>query len=177
MKTSCQGKDIKTQVHLATTCHRRCREELSLRCSLDADASGVSDERPRGSCQLHHHGDVRQPGAPPVCGTGDSRFDPDTSHCLTPLTYRLSGKTSITFRIIYGPCWAPLSKAIASCLSEMLILEGQGHMVTVRLKSYRITLVANRMITLNAKSGFNSLCVTELSKSSRFSSVGRATHS
>ena len=53
---SCQGKDINTQVHLATTRHLRCREELSLRCSLDADASGVSDERPRGSHQLHHSG-------------------------------------------------------------------------------------------------------------------------
>ena len=51
---SCQGKDINTQVHLATTRHLRCREELSLRCSPDADASGASGERPRGSRQLHH---------------------------------------------------------------------------------------------------------------------------
>lgn len=35
----------------------------------------------------------------------------------------------------------------------MLILEGLGYIVTVRLKSYRITLVANRMITLEAKWG------------------------
>ena len=53
---------------------------MSLRCSLDADASGASDERPRGSRQLHHYGDVRQFGAPPACGAGVSRFDPDTSH-------------------------------------------------------------------------------------------------
>ena len=39
---SCQGKDINTQVHLATTRHLRCREELSLRCNLDVDSSGVS---------------------------------------------------------------------------------------------------------------------------------------
>ena len=52
VKTNCQGKDNNTQVHLATTRHRRCREELSLRCSLDADASGASGERPRGSRQL-----------------------------------------------------------------------------------------------------------------------------
>ena len=80
VKTSCQGKDINTQVHLATTRHPRCWEELSSRCSLDADASGASDERPRGSRQLHHCGDVRQLGAPPACGAGVSRFDPDTSH-------------------------------------------------------------------------------------------------
>ena len=54
--------------------------EMSLRCSLDVDSSGVSDERPRGSHQLHHYGDVRQLGAPPACGAGVSRFDPDTSH-------------------------------------------------------------------------------------------------
>ena len=54
--------------------------ELSLRCSLDADASGASDERPRGSHQLHHCGDVRQHGEPLVCGTSVSRFDPGTSH-------------------------------------------------------------------------------------------------
>lgn len=92
VKTSCQGKDINTQVHLATTRHPRCWEELSSWCSLDADASGASGERPRGSRQLHHHGDVRQLGEPPVCGTGDSRFNPDTSHWLTPLAYRLSGQ-------------------------------------------------------------------------------------
>ena len=77
---SCQGKNINTQVYLATTRHRRCREELLLRCSLDADASGVSGERPRGSRQLHHHGDVRQLGAPLACEASVSRFDPDTSH-------------------------------------------------------------------------------------------------
>ena len=37
-------------------------------------------------------------------------------------------------------------------------------MVTVRLKSYRINLVANRMITLEAKWGFDSLYVAELLK-------------
>ena len=46
----------------------------------------------------------------------------------------------------------------------MLILEGQDCTVTVRLKSYRIDLVANRMITLEAKWGFNSLYVAELFK-------------
>ena len=56
VKTSCQGKDTNTQVHLTTTRHPRCGEELSSRCSLDADASGASDERPRGSHQLHHSG-------------------------------------------------------------------------------------------------------------------------
>ena len=35
-------------------------------------------------------------------------------------------------------------------------------MVTVRLKSYRINLVANRMITLEAKWGFDSLYAAEL---------------
>lgn len=87
-----QRKDAKTRVHLATTRHLRCREELSLRCSLDADASGASDERPRGSRQLHHCGDVRQLGEPLACGASVSRFDPDTSHWLTPLAYRLSGR-------------------------------------------------------------------------------------
>lgn len=29
-ETSCQGKDINTQVHLATTRHLSCREEMSL---------------------------------------------------------------------------------------------------------------------------------------------------
>ena len=75
-----QRKDVKTRVYLATTRHLRCREELSLRCSLDADASGASDERPRSSRQLHHYGDVRQFGEPLVCGTSVSRFDPGTSH-------------------------------------------------------------------------------------------------
>ena len=51
-----------------------------MRCSLDVDSSGASDERPRGSRQLHHYGDVRQLGEPPACGAGASRFDPDTSH-------------------------------------------------------------------------------------------------
>ena len=46
----------------------------------------------------------------------------------------------------------------------MLILEGLGCTVKVRLKSYRINLVANRMITLEAKWGFNSLYVAELFK-------------
>ena len=46
----------------------------------------------------------------------------------------------------------------------MLILEGLGCTVTVRLKSYRINLVANRMITLDAKWGFDSLYVAELLK-------------
>ena len=46
----------------------------------------------------------------------------------------------------------------------MLILEGQDLMVTVRLKSYRINLVANRMITLEAKWGFDSLYAAELFK-------------
>ena len=46
----------------------------------------------------------------------------------------------------------------------MLILEGLGYIATVRLKSYRINLVANRMITLEAKSGFDSLHATELFK-------------
>ena len=46
----------------------------------------------------------------------------------------------------------------------MLILEGLGCTVTVRLKSYRITLVANRLITLEAKWGFDSLYVAELLK-------------
>ena len=73
-------RNLFPQVYLATTRYPRCWEELSSRCSLDADASGASDERPRGSHQLHHHGDVGQLGAPPVCGTGDSRFDPGTSH-------------------------------------------------------------------------------------------------
>lgn len=67
-------------MHLATTRHLHCWEELSLWCSLDADASGASDERPRGSHQLHHCGDVRQHGEPLVCGTSVSRFDPGTSH-------------------------------------------------------------------------------------------------
>lgn len=44
----------------------------------------------------------------------------------------------------------------------MLILEGLGYIVTVRLKSYRITLVANRMITLEAEWGLNSLYAAEL---------------
>ena len=83
-------RNLFPQVHLATTRHRRCREELSLWCSLDADASGASDERPRGSHQLHHYGDVRQLGAPPACEAGASRFDPGTSHWLTPFAYRLS---------------------------------------------------------------------------------------
>ena len=43
MKRNCSHVESFSQVHLATTRHRRCREELSLRCSLDADASGVSD--------------------------------------------------------------------------------------------------------------------------------------
>lgn len=99
------------------------------------------ERRLRFAC---HCGDVRQFGAPLACGASVSRFNPDTSHWLTPFAYRLSEqKTSITFKITYGPCWAPLSKAIASCLSDMLILEGLGCTVTVRLKSYRINLVAN----------------------------------
>ena len=73
-------RNLSPQVYLATTHYLRCWEQLSLRCSLDADASGVSGERPRGSRQLHHYGDVRQFGAPPACGAGASRFDPGTSH-------------------------------------------------------------------------------------------------
>lgn len=46
----------------------------------------------------------------------------------------------------------------------MLILEGLGYIATVRLKSYRITLVANRLITLEAKWEFDSLYVAELLK-------------
>ena len=45
------------------------------------------ERRLRFAC---HHGDVRQLGAPLACGASVSRFDPDTSHCLTQLTYRLS---------------------------------------------------------------------------------------
>ena len=44
----------------------------------------------------------------------------------------------------------------------MLILEGLGYIATVRLKSYQINLVANRMITLDAKWGFDSLYAAEL---------------
>ena len=44
----------------------------------------------------------------------------------------------------------------------MLILEGLGCTVTVRLKSYRINLVANRLITLEAKWRFDSVYVAEL---------------
>ena len=36
--------------------------------------------KPRGTRQLYPHGDVRQFGAPLVCGTSVSRFDPGTSH-------------------------------------------------------------------------------------------------
>ena len=35
------------------------------------------ERRLRFAC---HYGDVRQLGAPPACGAGVSRFDPDTSH-------------------------------------------------------------------------------------------------
>ena len=126
---------------------------------------GASDERPRGSRQLHHYGGVRQYGEPLACGASASRFELDTSHCLTPLTYRLSdtnqalliGRSQRTDK-------APLSTTIASCLSDMLILEGQGHRVTVRLKSYRIILVANGMVTLEAKWRFDSVYVAELFK-------------
>lgn len=85
-------------MHLATTRHLRCWEQLSLRCSLDADASGVSGKRPRGSYQLHHCGDVGQLGAPPACGAGVSRFDPDTSHRIVFLDKHRPQE-------VYGPCW------------------------------------------------------------------------
>lgn len=55
---------------------------MSLQCSLDTDVSGANDEKARNSHQLHHHGDVRQLGAPPACEAGVSRFDPGTSHCI-----------------------------------------------------------------------------------------------
>ena len=45
------------------------------------------ERRLRFAC---HHGDVRQLGAPLACGASVSRFDPDTSHRLTPLACRLS---------------------------------------------------------------------------------------
>lgn len=54
--------------------------EMSLRCSLDTDVSGANDKKARNSHQLHHHGDVRQLGAPLACEASASRFDPDTSH-------------------------------------------------------------------------------------------------
>lgn len=53
---------------------------MSLRCSLDADASGASGERPRDSRQLHHCGDVGQLGEPLACEASVSRFEPGTSH-------------------------------------------------------------------------------------------------
>ena len=56
--------------------------EMSLRCSLDTDMSDANDEKARNSHQLHHHGNVRQLGAPPACEAGVSRFDPGTSHCI-----------------------------------------------------------------------------------------------
>lgn len=59
---------------------------MLLRCSLAADAVGVSDWDERCTNQLHHfyYGDVKQNGEPlvyDVCSTSVSQFDSDPSHC------------------------------------------------------------------------------------------------
>ena len=68
-------------MHLVTTYHPRCWEDMLLRCSLDAERLGqVIGIALYQSATSFYYGDVRQRGEPLVCGTSVSQFDSDASH-------------------------------------------------------------------------------------------------